>query len=163
MKAKRINLGKSLIAAFAVASFAVGARSAEVVPTGEALMCTRDYNPWGRASLCECPEQSTYENRSGYCIRGTLEPVMSEGLISTGMMAIGGETTGIILDTAEQGSYELILPLSLKQSLENMETESIGFQVVGDYLEVPGVETGMRPTIIVNQLIPLTTSEANLR
>lgn len=135
------------------AAFAVTASAAEVVPA-ENRACTRDYNAWGNASQCTCPSEAMYDQRSAYCLRGELEAFSSEGFVSTGIAAVGGETTGVVFESSEQDLYELILPLRLKAQLAESNTGTV-YRIYGDYIEVPGVESGPRPTIIVNQLIPV--------
>lgn len=138
------------------AAFAATAEAAEVVPGDGNLLCTRDFNAWGHASQCQCPSGSTYEKRSAYCLKGELEAIESVGAVSTEVSAIGGETTGIVLQSSEQDMYELILPLRIQKELTESEANGTIYQVQGDYLEVPGVETGARPTIIVNSLSPIS-------
>ena len=129
----------------------IPASAAAVIPT-EGSICTRDYNPWGLASRCECPEPSAYEHRIGQCITGQLQPLRVEGFISTQMAAIGGETTGIVLESSEIGYYELVLPLHLRAELEQAELSGRSFTVTGDYINIRGIESGDRPTLIVNTL-----------
>ena len=127
------------------------AYSANTVAT-DTLACTRDYNAWGQAGTCACPALSEYEPRIGRCLAGELEPVVSTGEIANEVAAIGGETTGIELQTANNENYELVLPLLLKKQMQQANLKGLQYRVEGDLLQVEGVETGDRPTIIVNSL-----------
>lgn len=148
---------KNLIRALLIGLMSTSAYSASIVPT-EGLACTRDFNAWGNAGRCACPSESDYENRIGKCLIGQLESITTTGQISTELSAIGGETTGIVIQSADAGRYELVLPLRLKEQLEQAEVDGVQYTVQGDYLNIEGVESGDRPTIIVNDLTPLNQS-----
>ncbi len=130
------------------------AYGATVVASGP-LVCTRDYNLWGEASRCACPTPTDYDRRIGRCIQGELEPISIAGEIQSPVSAIGGETTGIVLQASELERYELVLPRYLRDQMQEGQVQGISYEVQGDYLVVPGVETGDRPTIIVNSLRPI--------
>lgn len=40
----------------------------------EVIACTLDLNPWGHASYCQCPEDTTYSPVSGECLPHTVQP-----------------------------------------------------------------------------------------
>lgn len=142
---------KSILRFLIVGLLSSTAFSADTVAT-DTLACSRDYNAWGKAGRCDCPIESSYESRIGRCLTGTLEPVISTGTIASELAAIGGETTGIELQTGDNESYELVLPVLLKKQLEQANLKGLQYKVEGDLLHVKGVETGDRPTIIVNSL-----------
>jgi len=75
------------------------------------------------------------------------------GTLRTGMMAIGGETTGVLLETSA-GTFEL----DLRQSEEaNAKAESLNGKkvvVTGDYRPRAGVEVKERRIIVVRTLQP---------
>ena len=75
-----------------------------------------------------------------------------EGTLQTGIVAIGGETTGIVLKTEKNGQYELDLNKNA-QLLKLAETLS-GKKVVvkGTYQPRPGVEVKERRIILVTTL-----------
>lgn len=148
---------KNLIRALFIGLMSTSAYSASIVQT-EGLACTRDFNAWGNAGRCACPSESNYENRIGKCLIGQLESISTTGQISTEVSAIGGETTGIVIQSADAASYELVLPLRLKEQLQQAQVEGVQYTVEGDFLNIQGVESGDRPTIIVNELTPLSQS-----
>jgi hypothetical protein len=136
---------------FGLISVTSAAQAAEIVPT-ETLICTKDLNPWGRASRCFCPVETRYDQRLGACITGEYEPIMVSGQVVTGIVAIGGESTGIALRTFDNPdvSYELIVTREDRRKLSRLN--GLPFEVEGDYIELPGLETGARPAIIVKDL-----------
>ncbi|RZA25257.1 MAG: hypothetical protein EOP10_07400 [Proteobacteria bacterium] len=138
------------------AAFAVTAHAAATVVETQEQICSRDFNPWGKASACGCPEESTYDARIGLCLSGSMENLQAQGQVALPVSAIGGETTGVLFQSSELGEYELVLPLQLKERLEQGNFEGVDFLLEGDFLTVQGVETGDRPTVIVNSLTPIT-------
>ena len=117
-------------------------------PTG---MCTMDYNAWGNASNCACPDAYRYERRAGLCIPelSILEEISTEGTLLTGLVAIGGETKGIEL-ISNDGPYELILEVKTLENIE--ESNGLSFEVLGDVIYLPVVERESRPAIIVKEM-----------
>jgi hypothetical protein len=75
-----------------------------------------------------------------------------EGTLQTGIMAIGGETTGVILETGEGSPYEL--DLGSNEELRKLAEKLNGKKVVvqGDYKPRPGVEVSERRIIEVKSL-----------
>jgi hypothetical protein len=74
-----------------------------------------------------------------------------EGTLKTGMRAIGGETTGIILTTPAEGVYELALKSpELKAVAEKLNGQKV--LVEGIYKPRPGVEVKERRIIDVKSL-----------
>lgn len=77
--------------------------------------------------------------------------VLAQGVLRTGVMAIGGETTGYELDLLDHSqTYELILSDALKSKIQHLNGMTI--EVEGFLKFLPGVERGPRPAIIVNDL-----------
>ena len=147
----------SIILAHLISASSVFA--AEVVPS-EYSICTRDFNAWGLASHCSCPETATYDMRIGLCLGGALESVTVTGELNTDASAIGSETTGVVISNPEQGSYELVLSRLQKMQVAKLQTQGLLYQVSGDFLVVPGIEIQERPTIIVDSIVPLLQSTA---
>ncbi|MFK7826148.1 MAG: hypothetical protein AB8G05_18490 [Oligoflexales bacterium] len=119
-----------------------------IYPTG---MCSMDYNAWGNASICACSDSYRYEKRAGLCIPkdSVLTEIFAEGTLISGVVAIGGETTGVEL-ISNVGSYELILEL---KTLENLELSSgLSFEVLGELIYLPNIERQSRPAIIVKEM-----------
>ncbi len=75
-----------------------------------------------------------------------------EGTLETGIMAIGGETTGIILKTKNEGTYELDLGKDhkLKATAETLNGKAV--IVHGEYKPRAGVEIRERRILIVTSL-----------
>lgn len=75
-----------------------------------------------------------------------------EGILKTGVMAIGGETTGIILVTKADGTYELDLKRNVE--LEKLTDSLNGKKVVveGEYKPRPGIEVKERRIILVKSI-----------
>ena len=74
------------------------------------------------------------------------------GTLQTGVMAIGGETTGTILKTKDSGAYEL--DLQGKADLQKTADALNGKKVVveGNYKPRPGVEVKERRIVVVKSL-----------
>ena len=75
-----------------------------------------------------------------------------EGTLQTGIVAIGGETTGIVLKTKADGQYEL--DLNKSDQLQKLADTLNGKKVVveGDYKPRAGVEVKERRIILVKAL-----------
>lgn len=74
-----------------------------------------------------------------------------EGILEAGIMAIGGETTGVILKTKDQGTYELDLAgETLRAAAEKLSGKAV--VVEGEYKPRPGVEIKERRIIAVKSL-----------
>jgi hypothetical protein len=74
-----------------------------------------------------------------------------EGTLETGMMAIGGETTGTILKTKD-GQFELDVQgkADLQKAVESLNGKKV--TVVGVYKPKAGVEVKERKIILVSSL-----------
>ena len=74
------------------------------------------------------------------------------GTLKTGVMAIGGETTGITLTTADDGIYELDLGADkeLKKKADELNGKKV--TVVGEYKPKEGVEKKERRIIATKSL-----------
>ena len=97
-----------------------------------------------RVMAAEKPEEKT-EKKSAPAKTFT-------GTLKTGVMAIGGETTGITLTTADNGIYELDLGADkeLKKKAEGLNGKKV--TVVGEYKPRPGVEKKERRIIATTSL-----------
>lgn len=71
-----------------------------------------------------------------------------KGRIKSNIMAIGGETTGVILITKENNSVELVL----KNQHTNQHNE-VDVEVEGKYKILKGIERGERKVFIVDKII----------
>ncbi len=127
------------------------ALSAVVVPT-ENQICTRDLNPWRQASNCSCPLDTHYDQRIGYCVEGSAPRISALGEIRTDVVAIGGETTGVLLKGLDRKQFELVLSNQLLEEIQGLEKKDQLFEVRGEYIELPGIEISRRPAIIVNSI-----------
>jgi hypothetical protein len=124
------------------------AHGAWVVET-QTLACTLDYNQWGHGSSCGCPEATQYNQRIGLCLRGEAYPIHVQGVLHSGVVAIGGESTAIELET-KFGRFELIVKLAEIAKLQ--KANGLTFEVSGEFLLISGVETQKRSVIIVDEL-----------
>lgn len=140
----------TITAALSVASSIASPRLGQQ-PEG---ICTRDFNLWGHASRCSCGDGSVYDERSGLCLSGdkTAERFV-QGTVSSGMAAIGGETTGFLLETAEHETYELILTIEDQEKLR--ELSGMWFEISGETIVIQSVEMGARQAIIVETIAVL--------
>jgi hypothetical protein len=140
---------KILNALLITAGLSAGAANAAWVVDAQALPCTQDYNPWGHGSSCACPEATQYNQKIGRCLQGEAYPILVQGVLHSDVMAIGGETTGIELET-KFGRFELVVKLADIPKLQR--ANGLPFEVSGEFLLMPGVEMPRRLVIIVDQL-----------
>lgn len=143
---------KFLIRTLLSLMIATAAKGATVVPVAD-LICTRDFNAWGQASICGCPSELHYDKRVGACLAGEAESATVRGEIATEVMAIGGETIGLLLTSPDEGTFELIVPLYLKRQLNQAELKGIEFQVTGDLVNLSAVGSEERPSLVVTDII----------
>ncbi|MBF0207414.1 MAG: hypothetical protein HQK53_11045 [Oligoflexia bacterium] len=80
------------------------------------------------------------------CVLTNKESPFFQGVLKTGLVAIGGETTGYAIET-QQGYYELILPEELKGRIDHLN--GLYVEVQGKVVELQGTETGKRKAIKV--------------
>lgn len=114
-----------------------------------ALVCTLDFNEWGHGSSCGCPEATQYNQRIGLCLQGEAYPIRVQGVLHSGVTAIGGETTGFELET-KFGRFELIVRLAEIAKLQ--KANGLTFEVSGEFFLIPGVEIHKRSVIVVDEL-----------
>lgn len=117
-------------------------------------ICTSDINSWGHASQCYCSNGEVYDERSGLCLeKDEAEKIMVQGTVSSGMMAIGGETTGFTIETSEGISYELILKTADQEKLSKLS--GMWFEMEGELITIEGVEIKARKVIIADRVAVL--------
>ena len=117
-------------------------------------ICTSDFNLWGHSSQCSCDQGMIYDQRAGLCLEDTLvKEITIQGVVSAGMAAIGGETTGFEITTKEEESYELILKVVDQEKLSTLD--GMWFEVVGELINIESVERKERKAIIVDKLAVL--------
>lgn len=130
----------------AMASPRVGQRAAGI--------CTRDLNLWGHASQCSCDPGIIYDERSGLCLQGDdIEHVMVQGALTTGIVAIGGETTGFMIETSEGDSYELILRTADQEKLAKLN--GMWFEIEGELINIDSLEITGRKAIVADKVAVL--------
>jgi hypothetical protein len=78
------------------------------------------------------------------------ERIVVQGTLHTGIFAIGGETTGFIIETADGRTYEL--QLNRAQQAWAMRHDGQQIEVTGRLTIVPGVEGPDRQVIIVDKM-----------
>ncbi len=114
-------------------------------------ICTSDFNPWGHSSQCSCADERTYDQRSGLCLdQAEAQEITVSGPISSGLAAIGGETTGFEITTKEGDTYELILKVADQEKLSSLD--QMWFEVAGELITIEGVERKDRQAIIAETL-----------
>ena|SRR6266404_8563682 len=74
------------------------------------------------------------------------------GILKTGIVAIGGETTGVTLTTKNEGVFELDLGKNQELQRRAEELNGKNVVVVGDYKPREGVEVKLRRIILVKTL-----------
>ena len=114
-------------------------------------ICTSDFNLWGHSSQCSCAKGSVYDQRAGLCLDAAdAEEITVSGPVTTGMAAIGGETTGFEITTKEEITYELILKVADQEKLGGLD--KMWFEVTGELIIIEGVEREDRKAIIAETL-----------
>lgn len=137
----------TISAALSVASSAPSPRLGQQ-PAG---VCTRDFNPWGQASRCTCAEGSVYDERAGLCLSGDKsDDMLLQGAVSSDVAAIGGETTGFLIETAEKETFELILTIEDQDKLRKID--GMWFEISGEPITIESVEMAERQAIIVDKI-----------
>ena len=66
------------------------------------------------------------------------------------MVAVGGETTGFLIETDDGRAYELVLALDDREKLE--KSSGMWFEIEGEAITIEGVEQGRRQAIIADQI-----------
>ncbi len=113
--------------------------------------CTRDINPWGHAGRCSCDVGQKYDERAGLCLAGDeIETVVVSGAVTAGMMGIGGETTGFIIETKNGDVYELILKTADQDQLNKLS--GMWFEIEGELIAIESVERKERKAIIAERI-----------
>jgi DNA/RNA endonuclease YhcR with UshA esterase domain len=82
-------------------------------------------------------------------LQGTPYQLSTQGVLYTDLVAIGGETTGIAVES-DQGFIELIVSRSMRESLANAGGKRI--EVQGELILIQGVEIAQRRALIVESL-----------
>lgn len=114
-------------------------------------ICTSDFNLWGHSSQCSCEKGIVYDQRSGLCLEDEeIAEITVQGAVSTGMAAIGGETTGFEIKTKDEKSFELILKVADQEKLSTLD--GMWFEITGELIIIRGVERKERKAIIAEQL-----------
>ena len=114
-------------------------------------ICTSDFNPWGHSSQCSCSNERIYDQRSGLCLdKAEAQEIMISGPISSGLAAIGGETTGFEITSKEGDTYELILKVADQEKLSSLD--QMWFEITGELITIEGVERPDRKAIIAETL-----------
>jgi hypothetical protein len=94
-----------------------------------------------------CTAETKRDDRDG------ASPRSYQGILKTGIVAIGGETTGVTLATDNDGVFELDFGRSerLQRLSEKLNGKKV--TVMGDYKPRPGVEVKERRIILVKTLV----------
>jgi len=113
--------------------------------------CTKDRNYWNNPSVCRCPYDFFYAQQVKRCLSHAMNPsIFVQGVIDSGVVAIGGETTGIILTTYDAKSYELIVHPKYLEKLNMVGAQF--FEVSGVPVTFNYLERGEVSALIVNEI-----------
>ena len=125
---------KKFFAVIALSFLASSSAFASFIAKGASNICTRDLNPWGRASICSCPDESFYDQRIGSCIQDVLVPATVEGVVATELNRTG-HIIGYTLTNNENQTYKIVLPVSLRETFESEEFQSQKVRISGEVME----------------------------
>lgn len=78
---------------------------------------------------------------------------MIQGPVTTGVLAIGGESTGFSIKTSEGDLYELILKTADQEKLTKLN--GIWLEIEGELISIDSVEIKGRKAIIVEKIAVL--------
>ena len=114
--------------------------------------CKNEINHWNVSINCGCPNKLTYDKKTGFCFSNNdLRPsIIITRKISSGIIAIGAETTGFIIKSNTE-IYELILKKKDKKAI--LENPKLLFKIEGEVVILPSIERKNRKAIIVNRLV----------
>lgn len=117
-------------------------------------VCTRDINPWGHAGSCSCDTDHVYDQRAGLCLEGSVDKqILIQGSVTAETAAIGAETTGFVIKTPENNSYELILKMADQEKIRKIS--GMWFEIEGELITIRSIELKKREAIIVERLAVL--------
>ena len=107
---------------------------------------------WAPVALLFLVSATPCHPQTGATDRGDQPSRSYEGILKTGIVAIGGETTGVNLVTQHDGVFELDFGQNeqLRKSSEALNGKKV--IVVGDYKPRPGLEVKERRVILVKTL-----------
>lgn len=140
------------LAAFFVTSLLATPAFATWIAPVSTGACTRDFNPWGQASICECPHATRYENRIGACVQGAAIDVVVDGHITPVRSLEDDAVTFVLSDAKSEKSYTVVLPLELRSKFEVKEFAAVKFRVSGEVIENYDGTPIEQPTIILDRL-----------
>lgn len=140
------------LAALLMTSFlaAPAAFATWIAPVSTSI-CTRDFNAWGNASICECPHATRYENRIGQCVQGAPIEISVDGHIHPELNA-EGEATAYILSKNEHETFKLVLPFRLRAKLDKPLFQAMKLRISGEVIENYDGSEIAQPTIIVEKI-----------
>ncbi len=117
----------------------------------DAKICTRDYNPWGKASICQCPHATVYDKRIGQCVQGAPVEVTVEGQIAP-ELNLDGDVVAYKLSKTEGEVYKIVMPLALRATFNDASFQGPRFRIYGEIIENFDGSIDAEPTIIVTSL-----------
>ena len=111
--------------------------------------CEAEFGDWGYPESCGCEKTKFhYDTRIGSCLErkdfGVIKKI--SGVMQSGMMSIGGETTGYHLK-AKDGSYDLYLKKEDKKKAMAFNNKVVSLEAY--YFMIKGVERRERKALIV--------------
>lgn len=102
------------------------------------LLCTRDYNAWGRASTCQCPttteSEAFYDQRVGACVSSDLMDFAEvEGTIAP-QINRAGITIGYTLTTEANEVFVVVAPVMIRAQFEDESFLAQKFKVAAEVI-----------------------------
>ncbi|MDQ3230355.1 MAG: hypothetical protein M3Q07_00930 [Pseudobdellovibrionaceae bacterium] len=138
-----MKLATLLLSAACTAS---AAQAAWVVPNEGQVACTDDYNAWGKASSCSCPEATVYNMKIGQCLAGVPYPILVSGVLHSK----NALKNGVSLETS-YGTFQLVVKLAELEKLQR--ADQLYFEADGEFVLMPSAgKSAARPTILVENL-----------
>lgn len=136
---------KFLKSLFLASLFFSSISQAAIVLKTPTMACTRDLNEWGKASQCQCPEATNYNQKIGECLVGETWPILVEGVIRSKE----ADTKGVILET-KFGRFPLILKGEEIEKLSRVN--GLPFEVSGELVLTTDKRMTPKSIIIVDTL-----------
>lgn len=139
-------------AAFVISTiFASSAFAATYAPSST-LTCTRDYNAWGRASMCQCPtltdSETFYDSRVGACVSPDLISFTDvEGHIKPEVNP-AGFTIGYTLTTDANEVYAVVAPVAVRAQFEEADFSSRKVRISAELIQKTD-DNSKRPAILI--------------
>lgn len=135
-------------ALFFTALFAAPTFAASIQATPN-LICTRDLNPWGRASLCQCPSETYYDQRIGSCLKDDTSYATVEGLADVEVNSTG-QVIGYTVKNDQNEIVRIVLPVALRSTFEAEDFQGSKVRISGELVERHDGSIVIQPFLILD-------------